>query len=199
MTIYGNSINYVAGNNGDIVTSDGAIYSGSTSTFLASALQRLDVKTLSGSTTVYTFTSDITSNYKFYRLCFFNCYIGVSSGTFKLVVSSDNGSTYDTGNNYAYTIRSLTAGAGSGSASNLGAVTRPAILLNNPNTNLLSGHVDIVNLSSKCFFNWLLLDHNGSTIRGSGVYTQANAVNALKITLSTASSSSGNMVLYGRK
>jgi len=163
---------------------------------------------LSGQATV-SFTG-LSSDYKKYVLEIINV-VPVSNATLRILTSSDNGVSYDSGvSDYTF------SNHGYHSSTILNAdYTSDYIQVGEPTVNVsnraadggISGTVGIIDPSSTstfCRFSWQVAYagtsiHSNASLNGSGARKSTSAVNAVRLQMSTGNMSSGVVKLYGVK
>lgn len=151
-------------------------------------------------------TSVISATYDDYLIEILSLVPATDNTDLQLVCSTDNGATWDTGNNYARALRLDTPGFNTvlGANSGLANVT----LCPNVDTTTTQGAVNlrigVYNPQSASQYKVFGLhgayhnnDGNYYAITGHGIYLSATAVNALRFVMSSGNIASGTIRIYG--
>lgn len=166
----------------------------------------LDTQTASSSATI-NFTSFTNSNiYSQYEIEALDVIPATNNVSFHMRVSTDNGSTYPSTNEYSWT--SLKKESGTAGAQDFSATATAQIVivdeLSSTTTNALNASILTGNLASTSVYKGFKFNSgnidNGNDITtssGTGFYLSATAVTALRFLMSSGNIASGTFRLYG--
>lgn len=192
-------------NSGQIYIADGAGSGTWTTLDTSGRWELISTATASNSSTL-TFTGFDPALYRDYKLVFDQFLVSTISTRPLIRTSTNGGSSYDSGaSDYAWLTILNNAGASSaGSDSSDSAIAMTALngLSNNANEGM-SGELTVFNpgASSYCRMSWnlffILGGLNQATITGSGQRKTAADVNALEISMTSGTITSGVVRFYG--
>lgn len=198
-----NSINMDPGASGNIIISQGASSPlSNTSASTASGCVLLNTYTASSSASIE-ITSQISSTYYAYTIVGTNIVPATNTVGLNLHFSTNNGSTWDTSaGSYAWTAPAqLVSGAGTLTSNSSSSDTRIRLMGNIDNTKNASFTLDLIDPSVagvKCFYKSAAYSGgNLSQIAGTGVYTPASGINAVRLIFNIGNISTGTFKLYG--
>lgn len=162
----------------------------------------LDTKTASNSASL-AFTSVITSAYGLYFIQFSNIIPVTDNVVFKLLYSTDNGSTYlNTNYKWSYTILK-SSGTNFLSSSNSDSSISLGESISNNSSRGVNGFMNLYcfNVSNIANLSGFISHYASGDTADQNIYVGANtgttAVNAIKFQMSTGNISSGKIYLYG--
>ncbi len=170
------------------------------------ALVLLEQHTASSSAAL-NFTTAITSTYDDYKIDLINILPATDNVILRLQVSTDGGSTYDTGNNYKWAQWVVNQSGGTGANASVGAGVQMGDTIANLAANGgLSGTIEMF-APGQAATNFVKFNTRSawcvsttfSFITGSGgcVYNVATAVNAFRIIFSSGNIATGIVRCYG--
>lgn len=177
----------------------------STGVKLSDGLQLLEQHTALSSATL-DFTSFINSNYDEYEIEFINVVPATNSVAFWMRMSTDNGSSYDSGNNYGWAAWTYRAG-GSGQTGSEGGASKIQLGYNtdidNTATSGITGSIRLFSPQSTALWKMItgeLAYRSGGNrvdnkIRGS--YESTTAITSLQFLMSSGNIASGIIRIYG--
>ena len=195
---------------GDVLTWDSA-----TSEWVAAAptggggggaLVFLEEHTASASATL-NFTSCITSTYDEYQIEFVGIRPATDAVTLEMRMSTDGGSSYDSGANYGWSVWSWRAGAAIQTGTDTGATALRIgsnTISNSVSARVLNGTVKLYNPGSSSLYKEVngnvsyyvsTATYNGFVLRGA--YLSTTAVNAFQFYCSSGNIASGSIRVYG--
>ena len=169
------------------------------------ALVLLEQHTASASATL-DFTTCISATYDDYLIEFVNVIPATNSVVLYLRMSTDGGSSYDSGANYSYVDwRWVPTGSAAGGGSGQSAIqlVNPTDPLSNSTSWGLNGSLKLYNPGGSAFkrtvaeFGYYQAAGNPEGISTRGAYESATAVNAFRFLMSSGNIASGTIRVYG--
>ena len=196
-------VNSSVGTSGQVFTSGGPGVAPSWGSAGGGGLVLLEVHTASNSTEL-NFTSWYSTSYDTYIIEFVNILPATNNVSLNILCSTNNGSSYDTDNNYsyqfnlAYNITTVMANGGI----NQTAFTIIGNISNSTVQGGVSGRLELIDTSTtyKIFTGQNTSNNNGVGLLQSSIsgwYQNTTIVNALQILMSSGNIASGTIRIYG--
>ena len=169
------------------------------------ALTLLEQHTASSSATL-TFTASISATYDEYLIEFVNLLPATDNATLYIQVSTDGGSSYDTGNNYKFCNSAITSNTGTGLSTSASAsgVYLASTISNVSANGGVSGRCTLYGAGATKHLSMLCSAVGYASgpgayllLSGSGVYASTTAVNAFRLTFLSGNIASGTVRVYG--
>lgn len=177
-----------AGSGISISNSTGSITISATGGSVVPALTYITTSTVSSGPVAFT---SLSSTYKGYR--YYLVDVSVTS-TDRVIIqcSTNNGSSYDSGNNYSYT---TSTGSGNADVNGISIMGTGSIT-----AQTLSGYVDVYfnNTANAIVTASFAITHSSASFEGTGTYNVKSNVDAIRFTVAGANNlSAGTIIQYG--